>query len=177
MNRKRILTGLLLFVSSYAAWAWLSQFFPGWGGMLKISQDVLLVKCRRSPTQMLETNNGMVYEHPAWGGLFSSDVEVVSILKGRTVSPGSEAALESQYWPYQGETYLVFASSIEGTNIKAFDDYRIVPLGHQFSTNDFAGKTLDEQIKVALQYRLWYVNREFDHVQAEKQRLDEFLKK
>jgi hypothetical protein len=178
MNRKQILTGLLLLVSSYAAWAFLSHLFPGWGGMLKISQDVLLVKCRTSPTQMLETNRGLVYEgHAAVGRIFSSDVEVVSVLKGRTVTPGSQATLQSEYWPYQGEMYLVFTSEIDGTNIVALDDYRVVPLGHLFSTNDFAGKTLDEQIKVALQYRLWYVNREFDHVQAEKQRLDEFLKK
>jgi hypothetical protein len=176
MSKKRILAALLLLVSASAAWAYLSHLFPGWGGMLNITRDALLVRCKTSP-RMIETKYGLVLEHPDENGIFTSEVEVVSNLKGQKMPPGTKATLESEYWPFQGETYLVFAEEIDGTAIKAFEEYRVVPLGHRFSTNYLAGKNLDEQIKAALQYRLGDLKFELEHAQTEKQRLEEFLKK
>jgi hypothetical protein len=115
--------------------------------------------------------------------LLASDIDVVSVLKGETnwgsvpIPPPAMGSgnLVSQYWPRQNEYYLVFAIFHDG-EYQATEPYRVVPLGIRFSTNLLAGKSLDQQIKFCLQWRLDNLNRDLGQMQEEKKRLESGLK-
>ena|SRR5213592_4626014 len=111
-------------------------------------------------------------------GMIRSDIEVMSVLKGDT-KPGS-ARMFSQYWPRQGERFLMFAT-YQGNHLyrayNATETYRIVPLGRDFLANALVGKSLDEQIQLVLRRRLEDVNRQLERDAPEKSRLEEGLKR
>jgi hypothetical protein len=173
-NMKKLIIGLLLVVAASSLLAVILFPFPGWNSIGKISPSIIIAKCKSSAKWTWVTN-GVV--HSMADGITLSDIEVVSVLKGGSVPPGTKATLASQYWACQGETYLLFATDFDGSMCHAIEDYRVVPLGHGFPTNILTGKPLDEQIKVILQYRYALLTNEMSHAQTEKQRLEEFLKK
>ena len=172
MKTKTVLIGALILVAVCSVKAFETYLFPGWDNMVKISPNILIAICKSSPGRMRVTNL-IVIDNPDRGGIVVSDIQVVSVLKGGNVPEGTEATLQSQYWRYQGEEYLIFATSYDSSTCQALDAYRVVPLGHFFPTNILAGKSLEEQIKTLLQYRLNNVNRELEHGQAEKARLEQ----
>jgi hypothetical protein len=102
-----------------------------------------------------------------------SSIEIVSVLKGET--NGAANYLRSQFLPRQGEYYLIFANFFAGT-YQAFEPYRVVPLGLEFSINSIAGKTLDEQVRMLLERRLIALTEQIKNEEEEKQRLEEGLK-
>jgi hypothetical protein len=178
MNVKKILLWLSLLVAALSVMAFLTYDFPGWCALVERSPCIIIARCKSSP-ERVRFINGVKVDNPMvsgpMGGIVLSDIKIVSVLKGDNVKLAS-TTLWSKYWPYQGESYLLFATDYDGTNCKAFDLYRIVPLGHFFPTNILTGKSLDDQIKALLQYRLNNLNLELEHEQTEKERLEKGLK-
>jgi hypothetical protein len=179
MNAKHIALRVALGGAVLAATAFASIKFPGWERLGQISPYIVIARCKASP-QPTRVIDGVVYDNPMrggrMGGVVLCDIEITSVLKGENVKPGSPVTLWSKYWPSQGDSYLLFANVLENTNCQALDLYRVVPLGHDFPTNSLEGKTLDEQVKFMLQWRLFYLNRELEQGQEEKKRLEEGLK-
>ena len=162
--------GVILVVAASVVTGFVTVHFPGWSAMPEISPSIVIVRCTSSGVQRW-VSNGVV--NVMWDGIVRSDVELVSVLKGESMPPGTKGTLYSQHWGDQGKLYLVYASYYDGSRCDAFDDYRVVPLGHNCPTNMLDGKSLDEQIKVLLKYRLDSLNRELEHGQVEKKRLEE----
>ena len=71
---------------------------------------------------------------------------------------------------WNGESYLVIGSHETGRETgvyEALEEYRIIPLGSDFSTNSIAGKPLDEQLQILFRRAL-----EVTKDPAEKVRLE-----
>ena len=73
-------------------------------------------------------------------GMIRSDIEVMSVLKGDTKQ--GTARIVSQYWPRQGERFLMFATYQSNQLYNATETYRIVPIGRDFPTHELTGETL-----------------------------------
>ena len=74
----------------------------------------------------------------------------------------------------EGDYYLVVGAHETGRETgvyKAFEDYRIVPLGTQFSTNGIAGQSLDEQIRTLFEGSVDHLNHQIGSEQAERDRI------
>lgn len=137
--------------------------FRSWDEVKRRSPDIVIARCAKTPDQATIKD-----------AVFESEVEIECVLKGTTnLRP---ATVDSSYRLRQGEHYLIFSIFSDGVYQTA-EEYRIIPLGHYFSTNVLTGKLLDEQIQFLLQYRLNNLNRELQQGQEEKKRLEEGLKK
>jgi hypothetical protein len=102
-------------------------------------------------------------------------MQIVSILKGTTNS--NAELLKSEYWPRQGEYYLIFAKFTDNA-YQAYESYRVIPLGISgYVVNGLKGKTLDEQVQTLLQLRLDALNRQMSQEQEEMQRLKDGVNK
>jgi hypothetical protein len=66
---------------------------------------------------------------------------------------------------------LVFGYYDSGV-YQAFEEYRVIPLGVDFSTNSIAGKPLDEQLQILFQHAADNLNREIQKDEEEKQRIE-----
>ena len=108
------------------------------------------------------------------GPRFDSEVEVVSLLKGSNIT--SSARLWTDHRLRQGESYLIFGYYDRGV-FQAFEDYRVIPLGADFSTNLITGKSLDERLQILFKRRLSNLDHELEQGQKEKERLEKALKK
>ena len=140
--------------------------FTSWGDLTKKSEDIVIARCAVTPP--VGFDDGMTW----------SDIEVLTVLKGET-KPGA-ARMVSQYWPRQGERFLIFSTYQSNHLYRAYnatETYRVVPLGRYFLTNGLAGKTLDEQIQLVLRHRLEELSRELKDGADEKKRLEEGIKK
>lgn len=173
MKIKNLISLLLLLISAVTVKAFLTTKFPGWDALTENSQSILIVQCTKSPVRM-QITNGVVTMNPT-RGVVKSDVEIVSTLKGLSSPYGTPVNLTSEYWPYQGERYLLFANVYDGSNCQALDLYRVIPLGHFFETNVLTDKPLRDQIHLLLQYRLSNLNTELKNNQEEKDRLEQAL--
>jgi hypothetical protein len=88
----------------------------------------------------------------------------------------------SEYRPLKGEYYLVYANL--NTRYPSVEDYRVIPLGSNFSTNDLDGKAFDGQIQILLRRRLNNLDQQMQsdtgiqlkRDQLEMQRLEEGLR-
>ena len=160
---------LPVFIFAGTASAIISQSFSSWESLTKNSPDIIIARCRETPETV--KRNGHAVDTQGW---IISNMEIVSILKGATNS--GAVRLGSEYCPSQGEFYLIFSNYHDGyyTSTEA---YRFVPLGLQFSTNMITGVTLDEKIRRLLERRLYNLNQQMKHEQAEKQRLEDAVKK
>ena len=103
-----------------------------------------------------------------------SAIEIVCLLRG-TNSP-SPARLLTDHKLQKGENYLVFAR-YENFAFKAYEEYRVIPLGKTFQTNSIAGKSLDEQMQILFKRRLDELDKQMKEELAEKQRLEMILHK
>ncbi len=146
--------------------------FTGWDNLTTGSPDIIIACCAKTPDLISVRNDGVVIERK--DGVIDTDMEVISVLKGSTVR--GPARVRSQYWPRQAEQYLIFGYFHDGS-YQAIETYRVIPLGLSFSTNMLSGKTLTEQIRAVLSYRLGQLNREIEQKQEEKKRLEEGLRK
>ena len=136
--------------------------FPGWNSVKQKSPNIIIARC-------LKTASGPETDI---SGLIESDVQIVSVLKGRTNL--GLARLTSTYWPRQGEQYLIF-SIFHDEVYQASESYRIVPLGTYLPPDLFSDKTLDAQIQTLFRRRLDNLNRQMKEEQVEKLRLEEEL--
>jgi hypothetical protein len=137
--------------------------FPGWDQLADQSSNIVIAHCGKP----FQRTAGVIIEN---GPLSDSEVEVISVLKGATNQP-SPARLWTDHELFQGENYLVFGYYDSGI-YQAYEEFRIVPLGGNFSTNLIAGKPLNEQIQILLKRRLDNLNRQMKQEQVEKQRLE-----
>ncbi|MGA2750689.1 MAG: hypothetical protein ABSG59_18105 [Verrucomicrobiota bacterium] len=170
MNPKRILLGSVIAATACAALAVVDFWpFPGWQ-TLESTSDVIVARCLQTPDPFHSKTNNF-YIDPV---MINSDMEIVSVLKGGT-KPGP-VLLASEYWPRQGEYYLIFAIYSDGS-YTAVAPYRIVPLGAAFNTNVLKGKRLDENVRLLLRYRLDQLNEQLRKGQEEKKLLEEGLEK
>lgn len=141
--------------------------FHGWGDLTETSPNVIVVKCGK-PTP---PNPDVIVMN---GTKSDAEIQIVSVLKG--TNDLSSARLQTDHELRQGENYLVFGYFDNGI-CKAYEEYRIVPLGDNFSTNSIAGKPLDEQIQIMFQRAVNKLDREIQTDEAEKGRLETGLKK
>jgi hypothetical protein len=164
-----IFIGIVILAINAAAYS--IADFPGWQTLTAKANDVLVVKCTDTGSDHVTDKNGIEID---LRGLFSSDIEVVSALKG---GDGSKiGAVQSEEPLFQNQYYLIFSRDHYNA-YQAFESYRIVPLGLYFSTNNLASKTLDQQVRFLLQWRLDRLNRQIKEDEEEKARLEEALRK
>ncbi len=166
---------LLLLVATVSALAFPASPFIDWNNTVDGSSSILVATSKGIPWRTKLTNGGVMFNPSR--GVLTSDIEIVATLKGEKFNSGTAAILRSTKWPAQGDAYLIFANFFDGKDCQAFDDYSVVPLGHDFDTNILSGKSLDEQIHSLLQIRYRHLTNEIAHAQTEKERLDEYLKK
>lgn len=106
-------------------------------------------------------------------GVIQSDIEVVSVLKGRPKT-GTSRLFSTYRVPQQGNYYLIFALYYEG-HYQALEDYNVIPLGTDYPSNALASKTLDEKIDAMVQLRLNQLNGSGPNSLREKERLEKEL--
>jgi len=141
--------------------------FLGWNNLTETSPEIIVVQCGK-PTP--PNPNIMVI-----GATKSdSEIQLVSVLKG--TNDLSSTRLQTDHALRQGENYLVFGYFDSGI-FKAYEEYRVVPLGDNFSINSIAGKPLDEQIQIMFQRAVNKLDREIQTDEVEKGRLETVLKK
>ena len=145
------------------------QSFPflGWDRLEEWSTDIIIANCGK-PTS---SKPGVFVS-----GATASDsaIELIVVLKGTNNMSPSRLLTDHKLW--QGENYLIFGH-YDGGIYQAFEEYRVIPLGVDFSTNSITGKPLDEQLQILFKQRIENLNREIENDKAEKQRLVEGLKK
>ena len=172
MKLKLSILNVLLYFMAVAVLAVPTQVFKSFRELTQESPIIIIVHCVETPNMTAVENNGVLKE--ASYGSIKSDVDITSVLKG--LARPEKSILISECALRQGEYYLVFGNPFNAY-CQAVEQYRIIPLGLDFSTNMIAGKTLDEQIQVLLQRRLSNLNRQMKDEQEEKQRLQEGLNK
>lgn len=163
--------------------------FPGWDDLTRLTPFVIIVRCTHAPVSP-RLINGIMCDNPllVHANVTLTDVEMVATLKTDMSGPfaagsvpdrmavlkaGNSLTLWSEYRPCQSDEYLLFVNQFEGTNCFARDLYRVVPLGHSFNTNWLSGKSLDEQVKFMIQYRLNNLKQELQDAAEEKGRLEQ----
>lgn len=160
---------MLLIVT--AAIAYRIQPFESWEKVKQGASEITIVRCLETPHRLNRDENGVFVE---FTGLFDSKMEVVFFLKGDIKE--KKLILRSEFWPRQGEDYLVFGHFARGI-LHAYDKYKIIPLGVDFQTNMISGKVMDEQIKTILDFRLANLNGQIGEMQEEKKLLEQETKK
>ncbi len=146
------------------------QPFDSWRSLTDRSPNIIIARCTATPDPLSGKKNEVLLD--IQDGVIDSEIVVIHALKGRTNLGPSR--LVSQYWPRQGENYLIF-SDYETGAYNAIETYRILPLGTVFLTNSLVGSSLDEQIRNLLQRRLRNLNREIEDRLKEKTRLETFF--
>jgi hypothetical protein len=110
-----------------------------------------------------------------WDGVITSDIDVVTVLKGSTKA-GPSRLVSTYRLPQQGSNYLLFANYHDGF-YQALEEYCVVPLGTSFPSNALTGKTLDEQVDILVRHRLAQLAAAGEKRPDEKQRLEEELRR
>jgi hypothetical protein len=151
--------------------AYVTMEFSGWASLEQKCRDIIIARCSATPEPNAVGADGIEIN---MRGLINSDMEIVSVLAGTKNS--GHVKLTSEYWPRQGECYLIFAYYHDGF-YQAFESYKVVPLGPRFVTNGLGDKSVEEQIQMLFQRRLNDLKREMKNDQEEKQRLEEALNK
>ena len=153
--KKIVIVASLVLVNT--VWGIMLLPFPGWDEVKHKSPDIVIARCLKTVDD----------PRTFWDGI-DSDVQIVSVLKGRTnLGP---ARLFSTYWPRKGEQYLIFSIYHDGF-YQASETYRIIPLGTHVPPDLLTGKTLDENIQILFRRRLDNLSRQMKEEQEEKQRL------
>lgn len=167
MNHKRslIIIGLLAAIGTVSA-VYVSPF-ASWDDLTQKSPDIVIARCTATPDPEI------ILDGQIW-----SEVEILSVLKGNTKP--APAKMISEYWPRQGEQFLMFATyeteSTDRTYYSATENYRIILLPRNFLLSALTGKPLSEQIQIILRRRLNAVNDELNQAITEKKRLEEGVK-
>jgi len=140
--------------------------FTSWDDLTKKSPDIVIARC--TATAKPDGPDGMIW----------SEIEVVTVLKGDT-KPAA-AKMVSQYWPHQGDQFLMFSTYQSNELYRAYnatETYRIIPIHRYFQTSELTGKPLTEQIQLILHRRLDDLGKELERTTEEKKRLEQSLNK
>lgn len=166
MKTITIITSLLVVVGT--ASAIFVNPFKSWNDLTESSRDIVIARCTSTlGTTKPEKTTAII------DGMIPSDIEVLYVLKGST-KPGL-SRMVSQYWPYQGEQFLMFAGYSNDqyfTGYSAVEGYRVVPLSRHFNQyiwdHQLAGKPLQGQVQWILKSRLEDLNAEIAQDKDEK---------
>lgn len=145
------------------AGAMLISQFESWDNLIEQSPDIVIAKCATS-LETTKSENRIILN-----GIISSDIDVISVLKGN--SNVGLSHLHSSYQPQQGESFLIFANYEPNVGFRAAEGYRVIPLNQYFQTNQLDGKTLREQVQLILNSRLKDLNDEIARDNDEKSRI------
>ena len=125
-----VLTVLLITVSIMAR---IIVPFPGWDRLKTEAPNIIIARCGK-PTP--PTPDVIIMNAPT----SDSAIEVVSVLKG--INNASSSRLLTDHGLRQDENYLIIGHYDSGI-YRAHEEYHVIPLGVNFSTNLIAGKPLD----------------------------------
>ena len=155
----KLITIMLLLVAITVA-ARLIAVFSDWNWAMKNSPNIIIAHCgKQSPS----SNH---FNAPA----SDFSIKVLTVLKGATNVVS--ARLLTDHELITGQNYLVFGYYDAGI-YTAYEEFRIVPLGVNFSTNLISGKSLDDQLQILFKLRRDQLNQEIQKDKEEKQRLEE----
>jgi hypothetical protein len=170
--KKYICVAVWIFTTTAALTIPITEF-TSYDELTANSPEIIIARCA-STVDFLSTTNKIAI---IVDGVIKSDIEVVSVIKG---TPNSGLAeLGSEYWPYRGEYLLVFADYRKdeyNRGYTAIEEHRVIPLGHNFWTNQLAGKTVEEQVNLIFKMRLDNLKDELGRDTQEKQRIEAKLK-
>jgi hypothetical protein len=143
--------------------------FTSWVELENGTPDIVIARCTETPDPYnIRTTNG---NYLLFEGTIESKIDVLSVLKGAT-KPGP-ALLSAEFWPRQRECYLIFGIYDDG-KYHAYGDFHVVPLGTEaHSTNQLAGKSLDDQIKVLVHARLVDLKSLAEQVKRDIERMED----
>ena len=163
MNPKLKLTILALLAVCATASAVLIFPFTSWDDLTQHSPDIVIARCTATP------NPQMIGD-----GMIGAEIEVITVLKGDT-KPGP-AKMVSQYWPHQGEQFLMFSTYQINEHYRAYnatETYRVIPMDRYFESSKLNDKPLPEQVRLILSHRLEAVRKELERATEEKKRLEQ----
>jgi hypothetical protein len=158
-NKLIIITVLLTVISVFAR---IITPFRGWN-WVKEHSSYIIVAIAKNPTP--PTPGQYVENAPN----SDSSISVLSFLKGTNGLGYSRLLTDHEL--RKGEAYLIFGDFDNGI-YRAYEDYRVVPLGITFKQDMIAGKPLNEQIQVLFQLGEDYLKADIAKKQAEKDRLE-----
>ena len=164
MKTKVTIVIVLLTVSVIAR---LPSVFLGWDRLKAESPEIIIA----DPGEPTPPTTGLLFEN---GPRFDFSISVLSVLKG--TDGVRHARLLADHELRTRESYLFFGSYDKGI-YKAHGEFSVVPLGMTFKQEMITGKPLDEQIRILFQLAIDNLNSEIANKQAEKERLEEALKK
>ena len=166
-NMKTKIFVLVVLAAAAGSMARLVGSFSSWNQLVEQSPNIVIALCGKpvSPNPNVVVDNGPVSD---------SEVEIISTLKGTNQIVSSQLWTDHELVP--NEIYLLFGRYDSGI-YQAYEEYRVVPLGRQFSTNSIAGKPLDDQLHILFQAAVNNLNREIQKDEEEKGRLESGLKK
>jgi hypothetical protein len=160
-----ILSFVIVFLFTLGADAVRLAPFSGWDALFERCPDIVVARCDRTPG----------YPHAAEGEevglkdrLVGASIDVILPIKGRTNN--GPAKLLSQYYPRQGECYLIFSTYTH--EYQAIEDYRVVSLGLSPNLTSLEGKKPEDQVKILLQRGRDEVDRQLKSLQEKKNHLD-----
>src|SRR5581483_432299 len=163
---KKILFILALAASLLPAAAFLTGIFPGWDNLIAQSPDIVIARC--VATQDRSNLLGASFAAPVL-----SQIEVLSVLKGNLKT--GPLQLRSLYWPHPGDYFLAFSGyTLTPSNnvFNAIEEYRILPMQRLISSNQLAGNSLQEQVRIIVRQRAEDLDREIAHAKEEKDSME-----
>ncbi|HEY1787283.1 MAG TPA: hypothetical protein VGJ73_03970, partial [Verrucomicrobiae bacterium] len=104
-----------------------------------------------------------------------SDWQVVLLSSLRGTNATGHFRLLTNHSLSRGHKYLVLGYYIDG-DYEAFEDYRVVPLSHDFDVKSLSNKPLNQQLQILFQDSVKEMNQEIQDDEAERQRLKEALR-
>lgn len=140
--------------------------FQSWGQLQNWSSSIVIVVAGY-PAQPTPA-----YWH---GSPTESDfgVTVFSVLKG--TNSVRTARLQTDHELKTGQAYLVFSDSYDDGIYKAWEDYRVLPLG-SFKKEMIEGKPLDKQLQILFKLAVDNLNSEIAQKETERDRIKSGLK-
>jgi hypothetical protein len=164
--KSKITTAILLLTTISLLARFVSPFF-GWE-RLKAESPEIVVADTGEPTP---PTPGFAVED---GPRYDFNITVLSTLKG--TNGVRHARLQTDCDLRPRKAYLFFGSYKNGI-YKAYEDFKVVPLGITYKQEMIAGKPLDEQIHILFQLAIDNLNSEIANKEAEKKRLETGLQK
>jgi len=159
---KTIIIITVLTLTAIAGIARVSSLFPGWSQLESESSDIGVAVARGPSTPV----PGEYIENATRS---DSEITILSVLKGTNGAVATR--LQTDHELKRGEAYLIFGSIDNGT-YKAYEDYRVIPLGAKFRKEMIDGKPLHEQIQTLLRRAVENLNEEMARNQSEKNRIE-----
>jgi hypothetical protein len=159
---KAKLTLISIFLAAMSAIARIVVPFPGWENLESSSDIIAIVHCGSpvAPVQRVMADNAPKS---------TSTIEIITFLKGTNSAVSGK--LETDRYLHEGDDYLVFASYHDDA-YKAFETYKVIPVGNHFPVKSILGKPLDEQVKTLAKYALFDLNRKIQQDKEQKAQLE-----